>query len=139
VFVTPTYRAIQLYATNLGAERLEAAVQGPTYDLTDGPTKVPFVDVAASRSADGRRYILKLVNTNFDTPARVRVTIDGAKPSGRATQHTLTAPSLNTANGFATPDAVGVTTTEIAAGPQFTVDLPRHAVAVIVLDAAGPP
>ena len=138
VFVTPTYRAIQLYATNLGAERLDATVQGPTYDLTGGPTKVPFVDVAASRSRDGR-YILKLVNTSFEAPARVRVTIDGAKPSARATQHILTAPSLRTANSFATPDAVGVTTTTIAAGPQFTVELPRHAVAVVVLDAAGPP
>lgn len=133
VFVTPTYRATQLYATNLGSERLDAAVQGPTYDLTGGPTKVPFVDVAASRSRDGR-YILKLVNTSFEAPARVRVTIEGGKASARATQHTLTAISLRTANSFATPDAVGVTTTAIAAGPQFTVDLPRHAVAVVVLE-----
>ena len=44
-------------------------------------------------------------------------------------------PALSTANSFATPDAVAVTTTQIAAGPQFTVDLPRHAVAVVVLDA----
>ncbi len=38
VYVTPTYRAIQLFATHLGAERLEATVESPTVDVPDGPT-----------------------------------------------------------------------------------------------------
>jgi alpha-N-arabinofuranosidase len=133
VHVTPTYRAIQLYATNLGAERLEATVQSPTFDVPDGPQAVPFVDVAASRSADGRRYILKAVNTSLDAAVRVRVTIEGGQPAVQATQHTLTAPTLQTANSFATPDAVSVRTRVVPAGRTFTVDLPRHSVSVIVL------
>ena len=137
VYVTPTYRAIELYATNLGAERLEAVVQGPTFDVPDGPAAVPIVDVTASRSADGRRYILKAVNTSLGAAVRVRVSIDGGQAPAQATQHTLTAPTLQAANSFATPDAVSVRTRRIPAGRTFTVDLPRHSVSVIVLGAGS--
>jgi alpha-N-arabinofuranosidase len=133
VYVTPTYRAMQLYASNLGAERLAAAVDSPTFEVPDGPTAVPVVDVTASRSADGRRYILKAVNTSLDAAVRLRVRIDGGNPSTRATQHVLTAPTLQTANSFAAPDAVSVTTRQVTAGRTFAVDLPRHSVSVIVL------
>jgi alpha-N-arabinofuranosidase len=136
VFVTPTYRVAQLYNEHLGAERLEAAVESPTFDVPDGPSGVPWVDVTASRSSDGRRCFVKAVNTNADAPARVRITIDGWPAAARATQHTLSAPTLHTANTFAAPDAVAVTSATIAAGPQFTVDLPRGSVAVVVLDRA---
>ena len=77
VHVTPTYRVAQLYNEHLGAERLEAVVESPTFDVPEGPSGVPWVDVTASRSSDGRRYYIKAVNTNADAPARVRITIDG--------------------------------------------------------------
>ena len=38
VHVTPTYRVGQLYNEHLGAERLEAAVESPTFDVPDGPS-----------------------------------------------------------------------------------------------------
>jgi alpha-L-arabinofuranosidase len=133
VYVTPTYRAIEMYATNLGAERLATTVDSPTFDVPDGPTAVPIVDIAASRSADGRRYLLKAVNTSLDSAVRVRVAFDGGQPPARAIQYTLTAPQLQTANSFAAPDAVSVRATHVPAGRTFAVDLPRHSVAVIVL------
>ena len=132
VYVTPTYRAIQLYATHLGAERLEATVEGPTFDVPGGPQDVPLVDVTASRSRDGRRYILKAVNTSLDAAVRVRVSIAGGTVPAAGTQHTLTAPTLQTANSFAAPDAVSVRTRRIAGGRTVTIDLPRHSVSVVV-------
>ncbi len=133
VYVTPTYRAIELYATHLGQERLDATVESPTFDVPDGPTGVPLIDVTASRSIDGRRYILKAVNTSLDTAVRVQVSFVDGQPPARATQYTLTAPTLQTANSFATPNAVSVRTSQLSAGRAFTVDLPRHSIAVIVL------
>ncbi len=133
VYVTPTYRAQQLYARHLGAERLEASVQSPTSGVPGGPSGVPVVDVTASRSADGRHYYVKAVNTHLEAAIRLRVTIDGWQPPSRATQHTLTAPTLRTANSFAAPDAVSVSSRGVVAGRDFTVDLPRHSVSVIVL------
>lgn len=133
LYVTPTYRVIQLYATNLGAERLATHVDSPTFDVPDGPTGVPVVDVSASRSADGRRYILKAVNTSLESAVRVSVAFAGGQPPARGTQYTLTAPTLRTANAFGNPDAVSVQSKTVAAGSAFTVDLPRHSVAVVVL------
>jgi len=101
--------------------------------VPDGPKAVPVVDVTAGRSADGRRYVLKAVNTSLDAAVRVRVAFHGGQLPARATQHTLTAPALRTANSFATPEAVSVRTQQIPAGRTFTVDLPRHSIAVIVL------
>jgi len=137
VYVTPTYRVVQLYNQHLGADRLETAVVSPTFDVPDGPSGVPWVDVTASRSSDGRRCVIKAVNTNADAPARLRMTIAGWAAPPRATQQTLAAATPGAANTFATPDAVAVTSKAIAAGPQFTIDLPRASVAVVTL--AGPP
>jgi len=137
VYVTPTYRVVQLYNQHLGADRLETAVVSPTFDVPDGPSGVPWVDVTASRSSDGRRCVIKAVNTNADAPARLRMTIAGWAAPPRATQLTLAAATPGAANTFATPDAVAVTSTAIAAGPQFTIDLPRASVVVVTL--AGPP
>jgi alpha-L-arabinofuranosidase len=128
---------MQLYATNLGAERLETTVDSPTFDVPDGPQAVPLVDITASRSADGRRYILKAINTSLDAAVRLRVRIDGAPAPAPATQHVLTAPTLQTATSFATPDAVSVQTRQVTAGRAFTVDLPRHSVSVIVLGGSA--
>jgi len=61
------------------------------------------------------------------------ISIDGWPAPARAMQHTLTASTPGAANTFATPDAVAVTSKSIAAGPQFTIDLPRGSVAVVVL------
>jgi alpha-N-arabinofuranosidase len=133
VHVTPTYRAIQLYAQHLGAERLAATVESPTFDTSNGPKAVPYVDVTASRSADGRRYILKIVNTNLASAVRLRVSFAGWRPPAHGTLHTLTAPTLQTANSFAVPDAVAVTTRAIATGNAFTIELPQYSVNVLVL------
>jgi alpha-L-arabinofuranosidase len=126
---------VELYNQQLGAERLDAAVEGPTFDVPEGPSGVPWVDVTASRSSDGRRYVIKAVNTNADAPARVRVTIDGWPAPARARQQTLAASTPRAANSFATPDAVAVTSRTIAAGPRFTIDLPSGSVAVVTLEA----
>ena len=133
VYVTPTYRAIQLYAANLGAERLETTVESPVVDVPDGPKAVAVIDVTARRSADGRRDILKAVNTSPDAAVRARIVFQGWRPPARATQHTLTAPTLQTANSFTTPDAVAVRSRVVAAGRTFTIDLPRHSISVVVL------
>jgi alpha-N-arabinofuranosidase len=133
VFVTPTYLAIKLYNDRLGAERLRAEVTSPTFDTSHEGRGIPVLDVTASRSSDGQHVYLKAVNTSPQQPLRTTVTVTGVAVQPRATVETLTATSLQTANSFATPDAVKVTTSQIAAGPTFTVELPRHSVSVITL------
>jgi alpha-N-arabinofuranosidase len=133
VFVTPTYLAIKLYNDYLGSDRLATRVEGPSFDSPLEGKNVPYLDVVASRSADGKEIFIKVVNTD---PARpIRTTFKLARtqvhPAGKL--ETLTADSLATANSFQTPDAVRVRSSQIKAGANFDVDLPAHSVSVITL------
>jgi len=128
VFVTPTYLAIKLYNDHLGAERVAAEVTGPTFDTSREGRAVPCLDVAASRSRDGRHVYVKAVNTSPRRPLRTTITVNGVRVQPRGTIETLTAASLQAANSFSNPEAVKVVAAGVTAGPSFTVDLPAHSV-----------
>jgi alpha-N-arabinofuranosidase len=121
VFVTPIYLVNRLYATHLGAERLATKVDGEALDAT------------ASRSADGRSLFVKVVNTDLERPLTARIAVRGANISSSAAVSRVVADSLSAVNGFATPDAVNVTSTSIKAGNTFLFELPRHSVSVVTL------
>lgn len=137
VFVTPTYHAIRLYNEHLGSERLAAAVKSPTFDSSKEGKGVPVLDVVASRSADGRRIIVKAVNTSRDRAMQTTVSVAGASIGASGTIHTLTGDTFEAANSFRTPDAVSVRTSELKSSPQFVVTLPPHSVSVLVLPIAA--
>ena len=133
VFVTPTYLAIRLYNEHLGRDRVAARVSSPTFDSSIEGTGIPALDVAASRSADGRRLFLKTVNTSRDRALKTTITVAGATVGSEGTVQTLTADSLAAANSFRTPHAVSVRSASLASGPRFTIDLPPHSVTVLSL------
>ena len=133
VFVTPTYLAIKLYNDHLGAERVAAEVTGPTFDTSREGRGVPYLDVVASRSSDGRHVYVKAVNTSPRQAMRTTITVTGVPIQPRGTIETLTAASLSAANSFSTPEAVRVTAARVTTAPSFAVDLPAHSVSVITL------
>ena len=135
VFVTPTYLAVKLYNDHLGAERVATEVTGPTFDTSREGRGIPYLDVAASRSSDGRRVYVKAVNTSPRQSLRTTIAVAGVSVRSRGKIETLTGSSLEAANSFSNPDAVKVTTTDVAAGPSFSVELPAHSVSVITLEA----
>jgi len=120
VFVTPIYLVNRLYASRLGVERLKTSVDSP-------------VDAVASRSKDGRQIFLKAVNTDLEHPLTVRIRVNGAELSSTAEIERVTADSVTAVNGFATPEAVRTTRESVPAGRDFSLDLPRHSVAVVTL------
>ena len=120
VFVTPIYLVNRLYASRLGVERLKTTVDSP-------------VDAVASRSKDGRQIFLKAVNTDLEHPLTVRIRVNGAELSSTAEIERVTADSVTAVNGFATPEAVRTTRESVPAGRDFSLDLPRHSVAVVTL------
>jgi alpha-L-arabinofuranosidase len=133
VFVTPTYLVNRLYATHLGAERLAAKVDGPTFSSSHEGSDIPVLDVVASRSADGRTMFIKAVNTDLERPLLARIAVRGAHVSSRAVVERVVADSLAAVTGFATPDAIRVTRDSITAGDKFSLELPRHSVSVVTL------
>jgi len=133
VFVTPTYLAVKLYADHPGAERVASEVTGPTFDTSREGRGIPYLDVAASRSSDGRRVYLKAVNTNPRQSLRTAIAVAGVSVQPRGKMETLTGASLETANSFSNPEVVKVTAADVAVGASFSVDLPAHSVSVITL------
>jgi alpha-N-arabinofuranosidase len=136
LFVTPIYLVNQLYATRLGAERLAAKVEGPAFDSTREGKGVPVLDTVVSRSADGEKIFIKAVNTDQTKPLMTKISVGGARISSGALMETVTAHALTAANSFATPDAVSIKRSEIKAGNNFLIELPKHSVSVITLNAS---
>lgn len=137
VFVSPLYHVNRLYAERRGDERLSAEVASPTFDTSREGKGVPALDVAAARTADGRRIYVKAVNADTRAPLSTTITIEGARVSPRAEMQVVTARSPGDSNDFLRPTAVSVRTVPVRAGRSFTVTLPKHSVAVITLELAG--
>jgi alpha-L-arabinofuranosidase len=133
VFVTPTYLVIRLYNERLGRDRLAARVGSPTFDSSVEGSRIPVLDVVASRTADGRQIFVKAVNTSRDRPLETIVTVKGATIGPEGTMQTVNGESLTAANSFKTPNAVDVRATSFRSGPRFTVDFPPHSVSVLTL------
>ena len=134
VFVTPTYLAIKLYNEHLGTERLAVKVESPTFDSSLEGRGVPYLDVVATRSSDGKHIFVKAVNTDIARSLTTKVSSPGTRIAAMAEIESVTAPSLSAANSFSTLEAVSVRRSEVRAGPAFDVELPAHSVSVISLD-----
>jgi len=133
VFVTPTYLVNALYATHLGTERLATRVDGPTFSSTREGADVPVLDVVASRSPTEKRIFVKVVNTDLERPVRARLALRGVRVSADAAADRVVSDSLTAYAGFSTPRAVRRIHERIAAGREFTLDLPPHSVSVVTL------
>ena len=136
LFVSPIYRVVKLYNDRRGAERLAAAVEGRTFDTTREGKNVPVLDAAASRSADGRKIFVKLVNTDRESALETTVEVSGARVAGGAVIETITTHTPARMNSFQTPNAVDVRGRQlnVGAGGNFKVLLPKQSVSVITLN-----
>ncbi len=133
-FVTPIYLVNRLYAEHLGAELLESTTESPVFDSSREGKNIPYLDVAASRSADGRSIFLKAVNTDRRNPLATTIEIRDARIGPRAKIATIREDKPGAFNSFATPDAIAIRRSEIDAGARFTIELPAGSVAVITLE-----
>ncbi|HZQ95370.1 MAG TPA: alpha-L-arabinofuranosidase C-terminal domain-containing protein [Candidatus Sulfotelmatobacter sp.] len=132
VYVTPTYLVNQLYASHLGAERLASTLSGPAFNSSLEGTDVPTIDAVATRSSDGRRIFIKVVNTDPSHAVSMKVLVNGAHISPEAHLETLNGGGLSVANDFAHPDLVRITESPVNTSP-FAVILPEHSVSVITV------
>ena len=137
LFVSPLYHVNLLYNQNLGRERLRTAVEGPTFDTSNEGRGVQVLDAVASRSADGSRLFVKLVNTRRPATVSARIELRGAAVAPEAEWHVLAADGLQVRNGFATPDAIRPRREVVRAGPSFELSLPRQSVSVLVVKVAA--
>ena len=136
LFVTPTYLVNELYSRHIGQQRLAARVESPAFDTSREGKGVPYLDVVVSRSADSQRIFIKAANTDAHRALRTSVRLQGVPVLSQAVMETISGDSLESANSFATADAVSPKTKNIEAGTNFVVDFPQHSVSVITLSVA---
>lgn len=133
VFVTPLYHANALYSAHLGAARLAATVEGPTFDSSREGRSVPYLDAVASRSAEGGEIYLKMVNTHPSRALDARVELRGVSVEPDAIWDILSSSDSSARNSFATPNAIAPRRERVTGGRNFIVRVPARSVSVVTL------
>lgn len=113
---TAEYLAFRLYVEHRGAVALRVAAESPTFDtraMGDMPARhgEPYLDVAATRDADGRRLWLHVVNRHPHLPMDTTIDLSGAAAVA-ATAWVLTGPHPWARNSFASKETVRISSSE---------------------------
>ena len=130
VYVTPTYRALRALRDDISAPSgSKPTVESPTFDVPGRAVRRAVVDVTASRPRTAAATTSRPSTRASTRPSACASAIDGWQPPARATQHTLTAPTLQHREHVRRAGRRRASARrQVAAGRAFTVDLPRHSV-----------
>lgn len=139
VYAVPAYYAFKMYAVVKGDRVLPVETDSGTYDVSggvrplDNEKGIPYIDVVATRSADGRTLTLLCVNRSLERDEPVRFELSSLKMAGRARVEQIAAASRYEKNDeveplHVTPQPVAVQAP--VAGPM-TITLPHESVTVI--------
>ena len=112
VYGTPSYYTFRLYST-AGVD-VPVAVESDSghYDVHNGVTRlpeildVPYLDVVAARSADGRRLTIFCVNRRLTQDIPAVISVAGFNPQPNATARSIYASSIYEGNDEMHPNLV---------------------------------
>jgi len=126
--------AFRLLAQHSGQTLVRATTDSPVYNsqkigLIDAVSGVPYVETIASRSPDGRRLRLLVVNKKLDGAVNVSFELKGRTASGDWRVRTLSASAIDAHTGTELPQVPGLRWARqetAAAGSRFNVDSDRE-------------
>jgi alpha-N-arabinofuranosidase len=109
----PSSLAFQLYTQHFGDRVVESVTEAPTYasrsiGWVSAVPEVPYLEVVASRGADGQALYLMAINKHFDRGIRATVAISGFIPNGTGTSWTLNGTGIDANTGTELFQAPGV-------------------------------
>lgn len=145
VLKTATFDVFRLYATRSQPVVVQTDVRGevlrspirqvPHWNQTNQPADdelftAPRLDASATRSTDGKKLTIFLVNRDASQPVRVRWEGLAAALPPSATLHTLAAPSLTAVNTLERPDTVR-SQTRVVPNWREGIELPAASVGVL--------
>lgn len=101
---TARYYAFQMFSRHFGDQLVRYRADGPTFDsetvgLTEGVKSVPYLDVIASQSADGRNLYILAINRHFDSPIDATISVSGFRPKKDGTVVSLTGSGIDANTG----------------------------------------
>jgi len=112
VFATPAYYAFRMYASADIAKPVAVTAKAGEYSVSQGVNRlpeiasVPYLDVAAAISQDGKTLTLFCVNRSLATDIPARIQLHNFAAIRTATVQTLSAHSLTDANDELDPARV---------------------------------
>ena len=135
-FRNPQFYVHREYAREAGNLLMKATVMPQTGVFSSGPIKllsaqtdVPMLDAVATRSPDGTRYALFVVNRSLTHEVTAPVALD--LPAGvTGTRTLLTGPTFDARNTAEEPLQVAPVTTPFPSSDDFTHTFPRHSLTV---------
>ncbi len=141
VYGAPAYWVLRTYATAEPHTLLTVQSDGPTYSVARGIQRlpeianIPYLDVTAAESGDGKRLILFCVNRSLTTAAHASLDLSGLSVAPGSTRvTTLEAETILAENSDEEPDLVKpVTRTEPAGKGSLTHTFPAASVTVLEL------
>ncbi len=140
VYVVPAYYAFQMYAVVKGDTLMPTDTDSGTYSVSGGVKPfdkidgVPYVDVVATRSSDGKTLTLLCVNRSLREDLPTKFSLGDFHLTGRASMRQIAAASRYERNDEGEPEHVTPQEITIPVGPgQLEVTLPHESVTVIRL------
>lgn len=141
VFGTPSYYVFKMYANANVEKPVAVTVNAGSYSVAQGVKRlpeiasVPYLDVTAALSKDGKTLTLFCVNRSLDKDISANIRLHDFSASHAAAVHTLSAQSLADANDEVSPERVKPVDSVETVQPGGWTRTFRHAsVTVISLD-----
>jgi alpha-N-arabinofuranosidase len=139
VYAVPAYYAFQLYTQVKGDSILPATTDSGTYSVKGGVrpldtvSEVPYVDVVATRSADGKTVTLLCVNRHLTLDIPTRFDLESMHATAPATMKQIYSVSRYERNSEIEPKHVLPLegTAKVATDGAISVILPHESVTVI--------
>ena len=147
IFVIPSYYVLELLANKRGEIVVEGIAASETYS-TAGPIgntpqlhDVPYLDVLVTRSLDGAKLYISILNRDKDQAWAAPIVLNGLQSvSAAATVYVVTSQNYLDTNSFINPDFVTPQISQINnVSMQFSYDAPPMSYTVLELDVTGLP
>lgn len=122
----PSALAFEMYTRHFGDDVVRSITSSPTFSCkrvgwVTPMSKVPYLDVIASRSKSGNLYVLA-INKSFNRPIRAKISLNDFHPGSSGTAWTLDGPSIDANTGTQLFQAPGVKWAKQAKAPYSHFD-----------------
>ncbi len=134
VYGTPASYVFRMYSETLADHVLPADVESGSYSVHNGVTRlpeiahVPFLDVTATASKDGRTVTLFVVNRSLNKDIATDISVPGAKRNSNTDAVVFTSASLFNRNSEERPESLTPQNSSFTASERFRYSFPHSSV-----------
>jgi alpha-N-arabinofuranosidase len=140
LYLTPIYRAFELFANHTGEIVLDAFVNSETYDIEGKEhggrefklTDVPYLDASVTLSRSKDKLCIAAVNYHLEKDIECPIFIKGFSPKEEEKVYELNGPDVMAVNDFDNPERIRIKDKTIKnISPRFSYVFPAHSATII--------